>query len=132
MSRLLVVDASIVVDLLGRFRPEPIEAIVWANDTVLAAPELIQLESLQALRRLDSGGAIPRSRKAVAEELGMLPIRLYRHQALLGEIWSLRHNLSAYDAAYVALARALNASLLTRDEKLASAPGLGVPVEVPA
>lgn len=132
MSRILVVDASIVVDLLGRFRPEPIEAILWADDTVLAAPELIQLEALQALRRLDLGGAIPSTREAIAEELGMLPIRLYRHRALLAGIWSLRHNFSAYDAAYVTLARALGAGLVTRDEKLAGAPGLGVPVEVPA
>ena len=131
MSDVLVVDASIVVDLLGRFRPEPIEVILWADDTVLAAPEVMQVESLQALRRLDLSGAIPGTRRSVAEELGMLPIRLYRHQGLLPGIWALRHNLNAYDAAYVALARVLKATLVTRDEKLANVPGLGVPVEVP-
>lgn len=132
MSRILVVDASIVVDLLGRFRPESIEAILWADDTVLAAPELMQIESLQALRRLDLIGAIPRARKEITAELGMLPIRLYRHCGFLSMIWALRPNLSAYDAAYVALAQALKATFVTRDAKLANVPGLGIPVEIPS
>jgi predicted nucleic acid-binding protein len=131
MSRVLVVDASVAVDLLARFRPEPIETLLWADDTVLAAPELITVEALQALRRLDRVGAIPRSRTSLADLLRMLPIRTYRHGALLVGMWKLRSNLSAYDAAYVALARVLQATLVTRDSRLASAPDLGVPVEVP-
>jgi predicted nucleic acid-binding protein len=55
MSRVLVVDASVVVDLIGRFRSQPIEALLWAEDSVLAAPELLDVEVLQALRRLDRG-----------------------------------------------------------------------------
>jgi predicted nucleic acid-binding protein len=131
MTQVLVVDASVVVDLLGRFRPEPIEALLWAEDTVLAAPELMQIEALQALRRLDEGGAIPRSRGFVCDLLRALPIRAYRHAGLLTGIWSLRGNLTAYDAVYVALARVLGAALVTRDLKLASASGLDVPVKVP-
>lgn len=131
MSRVLVVDASVAVDLLARFRPEPIETLLWADDTVLAAPELITVEVVQALRRLDLVGAIPRSRTSLPELLRMLPIRTYRHGALLAGMWQLRSNLSAYDAAYVALARVLQATLVTRDSKLAGAPDLGVPVEVP-
>jgi predicted nucleic acid-binding protein len=118
------------VDLVGRFRPEPIEALLWSDDTVLAAPELMRIEALQALRRLDEAGAIPRSRGSISELLLALPIRAYRHGSLLAGIWSLRANLSAYDAAYVALARILGATLVTRDLKLASAPGLNVPVKV--
>jgi predicted nucleic acid-binding protein len=125
------VDASVVVDLVGRFRPEPIEALLWADDTVLVAPELMQIEALQALRRLDEAGAIPRSRNSVCELLRALPIRFYRHASLLAGVWSLRQNLTAYDAAYVALARILGATVVTRDLKLASAPGLDVPVKVP-
>lgn len=131
VSRILVVDASVVVDLLGRFRPEPIEALLWAEDTLLAAPELLQIEALQALRRLDEAGAIPGGRGSVCELLRALPIRRYRHDSLLAGIWSLRANLSAYDAAYVTLARTLGATLVTRDRKLAGAPGLDVPVKVP-
>lgn len=131
MTRILVVDASVVVDLIGRFRPRPIEALLWAEDTVLAAPELLDVEVLQALRRLDRDDAIPPSREDVVELLRALRIRRYRHRNLLDNIWSLRTNLTAYDAAYVVLARLLGGSLVTRDEKLAGASGLDVPVEIP-
>ena len=131
MSRVLVVDASIVVDLIGRFRPQPIEVLLWAEDSVLAAPELLDVEVLQALRRLEQDGAIPPSRTQVVELLQALRIRRYRHHHLRDGIWSLRKNMTAYDAAYVALARLLEATLVTRDEKLARAPGLDVQVAVP-
>jgi predicted nucleic acid-binding protein len=131
VSQVLVVDASVIVDLIGRFRPQPIEAILWADDSVLAAPELLDVEVLQALRRLDQDGAIPSSRNEVVELLAALRIRRYRHNSLRDGIWSLRRNMTAYDAAYVALARLLDATLVTRDEKLARAPGLGVKVAVP-
>jgi predicted nucleic acid-binding protein len=131
VTRILVVDASVVVDLIGRFRPQPIEALLWAEDTVLAAPELLDVEVLQALRKLDQDGAIPPSRMQMVELLQALRIRRFRHHSLLDGIWSLRKNLTAYDAAYVALARLLGGTLVTRDEKLAGAPGLDVRVEIP-
>jgi predicted nucleic acid-binding protein len=131
VSRVLVVDASVVVDLIGRFRPQPIEALLWAEDSVLAAPELLDIEVLQALRRLEQDGAIPSSREAVVELLQALRIRRYRHHSLREAIWSLRRNMTAYDAAYVALARLLDATLVTRDAKLARAPGLDIQVVVP-
>jgi len=130
MSQVLVVDASVVVDLIGRFRPEPIEALLWAEDSVLAAPELLDVEVLQALRRLDKDGAIPPSRVDVVELLRALRIRRYRHHSLRVAIW-LRRNMTAYDAAYVSLARLLDATLVTRDAKLARAPGLDIQVVVP-
>jgi predicted nucleic acid-binding protein len=86
---------------------------------------------LQALRRLDQDGAIPPSRTQMVELLQALRIRRFRHHYLLDGIWSLRKNLTAYDAAYVALARLLGGTLVTRDEKLAGAPGLDVRVEIP-
>lgn len=131
MSQVLVVDASVVVDLIGRFRPQPIEALLWAKDSVLAAPELLDVEVLQALRRLDQDGAIPPSRTQVVDLLQALRIRRYRHHSLREDIWSLRNNVTAYDAAYVVLARLLGATLVTRDERLARAPGLDVQVTVP-
>ena len=131
MSRVLVVDASVVVDLIGRFRPQPIEALFWAQESVLAAPELLDIEVLQALRRLDHEGAIPPSRTQTVELLQALRIRRYRHHSLREGIWSLRKNVTAYDAAYVVLARLLGATLVTRDERLARAPGLDVQVTVP-
>jgi predicted nucleic acid-binding protein len=125
MSRILVVDASIAVDLLARFQPEPIEKLLWAPDTHLAAPELLDIETLHALRRLDLEQRIPASRSKLVEEVQALPIRRYRHAHLLAGIWTMRGHLTAYDAAYVVLTRLLDACLVTRDERLARASGLG-------
>lgn len=127
----LVIDASVVVDLLGRFRPEPLDALLLAPGALLAAPSLLDIEVLQALRQLELQGAIPASRRELVESLRALRIRRYPHETLLGDIWALRPNLSANDAAYVALARQLEARLVTRDARLAAAPGLGVEVVVP-
>jgi len=66
----------------------------------------------------------------VVELLQALRIRRYRHHSLREGIWSLRQNVTAYDAAYVTLARLLGATLVTRDNKLARAPGLDVQVTV--
>lgn len=131
MSRILVIDASIAIDLIARFRPEPIEELLWASDSRLAAPELLDAETLHALRRLDRDGRIRASRSNLARELQALPIRRYRHASLVAGIWSLRGHLTAYDAAYVVLARLLNATLITRDERLARASGLGHQVLLP-
>lgn len=131
MSRILVVDASIAIDLIARFRPEPIEDLLWATDSRLAAPELLDVETLHVLRRLDRDGRIPASRSDLAGELVALPIRRYRHASLVAGIWSLRGHLTAYDAAYVVLARLLSATLVTRDERLARASVPGHRVLVP-
>lgn len=132
MIRVLVVDASVVVDLLARFKPRPIEELLWADGTVLAAPELLDVEVMHALRKLDQSKAIPASRGAELPTLmRALRIRKYGHDSLLEGIWALRKNLTAYDAAYVVLARLLGATLLTRDRRLAKASGLGDMVVVP-
>lgn len=131
MSRILVVDASIAVDLIARFRPEPIEKLLWAPGTRLAAPELLDVEVLHALRRLDQGGQIPAGRTDLVEQVRALPIRRYRHSNLLEGMWSLRGHLTAYDAAYVVLTGLLDAFLITRDARLAHASRLGDRVLVP-
>ena len=132
MSRILVVDASVAVDLLARFRPRPLEDLLWAPNTVLAAPELIDIEVLNALRKLDQAGAIPASRIADLPTLMRgLRIRKYRHANLIDGIWTLRNNITAYDAAYVVLARLLDATLVTRDLRLAKAAGSNVRVATP-
>ncbi|MDN5882136.1 MAG: type II toxin-antitoxin system VapC family toxin, partial [Nitrosospira sp.] len=132
VSQILVVDAAVVVDLLARFRPQPIEELLWVPGTILAAPELLDIEVLNALRKLDLTGAIPSSRKAdLPRLLQALRIRKYRHANLLDGIWPLRKNLTAYDAAYVVLAKLLDATLVTRDTRLANAPGLPVKALTP-
>lgn len=131
MSRRLVVDASVVVDLLGRFRPEPIEALLFAANTAIAAPALLDVEVLQTLRKLDLQGAIPASRQDLVGSLRALRIRRYPHASLLNHIWTMRHHITAYDAAYVSLARQLDAALVTRDARLARAPGLDIEILSP-
>ena len=132
MSKVLVVDASVVVDLLARFRPQPLEELLWAPDTALAAPELIDIEVLNALRKLDQAGAIPSGRSAELPTLMRgLRIRKYGHENLIEGIWALRGHVTACDAAYVVLARLLGATLVTRDKRLAKASGRDVPVTVP-
>lgn len=132
MSNTLVVDASVVLDLLARFRPQPLETLLWARGNLLAAPELLDVEVLNASRRLKRAGAVPASHAAeLPEQLRGLRIRKYRHDLLVDGIWALRENLTAYDAAYVVLARLLNAPLVTRDTRLARAPGLGIEVLTP-
>lgn len=132
MSTILVVDASVVVDLLARFQPQPLEALLWANGTVLAAPELIDIEVLNALRKLDQAGAIPAGRQAgLPAMMQGLRIHKYRHDVLLEGIWALRDNITAYDAAYVVLARMLDATLVTRDRRLAKACSSDIRVTVP-
>lgn len=132
MNHVLVVDASVVSDLLARFQPEPIEAALWAEGANLAAPELLDVEVLNALRKLDRAGSIPPPRQGkLVATLQALPIRRYRHDSLLHGIWGMRNNVTAYDAAYVTLARALRAPLVTRDRRLAAAPGLAIRTIVP-
>lgn len=132
MTRLWVVDASVVVDLLGRFEAAPIEEILFERRAVLAAPELLDIEVLHTLRRLDLLGALPASRRITwLDDFQALRIRRFRHAPLWHEVWRLRENLTAYDATYVALAQALGSSLLTRDERLARVQGLGIEVVVP-
>jgi predicted nucleic acid-binding protein len=63
-------------------------------------------------------------------DLADLDIHRYEHEPLLPRIWELRENLTAYDAAYVALAEALGAPLVTFDSRLAAAPGVAAAVQV--
>ena len=63
------------------------------------------------------------------ETLAVFPLQRYSHEPLLPRIWELRENLTAYDAAYVALAEALDAPLLTGDERIARASGVRARVE---
>ena len=59
-----------------------------------------------------------------------MPLRRYAHDFLLPRVWALRHNLTAYDAVYVALAEALEAPLLTRDQRIAAATGHRARIEL--
>lgn len=119
---MIVVDASCLVDLLLQ-RPgdEALARRLLGMGDAMCAPSLVDVEVCNALRRLVLVGEISPSRGGEAvEDLAALRLRRYPHELLLGRIWELRANLTAYDAAYVALAESLEATLLTRDRKLSS------------
>ena len=129
---MIVVDASALLEVLLRTpAATAVESRLFAAGETLHAPHLLDVEVAQVLRRYVALGQIDAARAREAlDDLADFPFRRYPHDLLLPRIWDLRHNLTAYDAAYVALAEALDAALITRDERLAGAPGHRARVEV--
>ncbi len=129
---MIVLDASAAVDwLLQTPVGLRIEERIYSRNESLHAPELLDLEVAQVLRRLVREAAVSPHRAAQAiQDLLDLRLTRYPHFVFLPRIWQLRHNLSAYDAAYVALAERLGAILLSRDARLSSASGHTASVEL--
>jgi predicted nucleic acid-binding protein len=125
-----VVDASALVELL--LQGERAAAVVQAlRGTEMTAPDVVNPEVLSVLRRMERTGELrpERARQAVADLLDA-PVRRFATLPLLPVVWELRGGVSAYDACYVALARALGCPLVTGDLRLTRTPGLGVPLVV--
>lgn len=122
-----VVDAGVVVELVaGNLGPDKL------GGEELAAPHLIDSEVTHVLRGLFLRGVLSDEQAALALD-GFIKLTLTRFPAnqLRSRIWELRHNLSAYNATYVALAELTGAtSLLTTDARLANAPGVRCPVQL--
>jgi predicted nucleic acid-binding protein len=99
-----------------------VNRLIFAANETLHAPHLIDLEVAQVLRRYVRSAAISADRGGEAlSDLADFPLTRYPHFVLLTRIWQLRDGLTAYDAAYLALAEALDAPLITRDRALARA-----------
>jgi predicted nucleic acid-binding protein len=129
----LVLDASAVVDLLLNRLPaaQQIAERVASNAPALAAPHLLDAEVGQVLRRFVLARDISASRAASAiDDLGFLPIYRYAHTTLMQRAFALHANATFYDALYLSLAEALDATLITCDRRLANIAGSRAMVEV--
>jgi predicted nucleic acid-binding protein len=120
---MMVVDASALAEVvLGFSAAAALSSRLFEVGQSLHAPHLLDIEVTHVIRRYAALGDIDddHGRQAI-DNLVDFPIRRYPHGALLSRVWELRGNISAYDAVYVALAEALDAPLLTRDQRLATA-----------
>jgi predicted nucleic acid-binding protein len=129
---LIVLDASAAIDwLIQSPAGLRIESRILSGDQTIHAPHLFDLEVAQVLRRLATQDAISGQRADTAlQALLDLRVERYPHHNFLPRVWQLRHNLSAYDAVYVALAETLDAPLVTRDARLAAATGHAAQIEL--
>jgi predicted nucleic acid-binding protein len=127
----IVVDASVVAVALADDGHDGDSARARLRGERLTAPELVDLEVASVWRRQVREGAMDTRRAALAlADLTALPLRRVPHRALLARCWELRDNLTTYDASYIALAEALEATLLTGDGRLARASGPRCHIEV--
>ncbi|MBI4728174.1 MAG: type II toxin-antitoxin system VapC family toxin [Acidobacteria bacterium] len=131
---MIVLDASAAIELvLDTEAGEAVARRIADPGESLHAPHLIDLEVAQALRRYSREGQVSHARARHAlEDFGDLDVERYPHHDLLPRIWELRGGVTAYDAAYLALAEALRAPLLTLDARLARARGHSARLELVA
>jgi predicted nucleic acid-binding protein len=128
----IVVDASALVELLLQTPVGTrVEKRLERNDDEVHAPHLVDIEIAHALRRLVRMGEVstPRAEEAIADLLDFDVYR-YPHVDLLDRAWTIRANVTVYDAMYIALAEALGAPLLTCDARLSAAPGHSARIEL--
>jgi predicted nucleic acid-binding protein len=122
---------SLLEVLLGTPAGAAVRDRLFSTEQTLHAPHLIDVEVTQVLRRDAASGRVETGRCCDAlDDLFDFPLDRYPHDLLLQRVWELRHNMTAYDAVYVALGEALNAPLLTRDHRLAASAGPQVRVEL--
>lgn len=128
---MIVVDASVLAAAVLDLHPQARRVRDRLRGERMTAPSLVDVEVIWALRRLALAGEVD-ERTLLAAVRALMTVRVRRvHQVpYLPRMWALRHNLTAYDAAYVALAEATGAPLLTADRKLANAPGIACDVEL--
>jgi predicted nucleic acid-binding protein len=127
----IVVDASVLAVALGDDGTDGRRARERLTDETLVGPELIDLEVASVWRRHVMSKLMTARRAATAvSDLEDLPLRRSSHRPLLRRIWELRHAVTPYDAAYIALAEALDVGLVTADGRLSRAPGVRCEIEV--
>ena len=130
---MIVLDASAAVAVLLNLGAgaRHIRERMEREDDGLHVPHLFEIEVLNALRNYALRHRISEGRRLeLLEDLTTMSISRYAHTPMLPRIWELRDNVSAYDAAYIALAETLEAPLVTTDARLARAPGIRAAIEV--
>lgn len=130
---MIVLDASaaVAIFLNSGSMVERLRRRIAETEETLHVPHLFDVEVLHVLRRHSLNGNLSESRRRIAfDRLSNTRFVRYPHTPLVERVWSLRDNLSAYDAAYVALAETLDAPLVTLDARLARAPGIRAAIEV--
>lgn len=122
---MIVLDTSAAIELLLSLPlSRKVQDLLDEHDWVVAAPELLQIEVLQVLRRrVTSGVTSIDDAEYALNILRDINVRYFNHEVLIDRVWELRSNLTAYDASYVALAELLDGNLVTSDARLAHAPG---------
>lgn len=125
---MIVVDASALVEiLLNTEVGRRIDAAIGAHE--MSAPELLDSEVCSVLARLERAGELAAHRVDTAvADLALAPVDRFPHVPLLNRVRHLWHNISAYDAWYVALAESLDCGLVTIDRRLARAADIVIPV----
>jgi predicted nucleic acid-binding protein len=126
---MIVIDASALVDVIMGWRAEAIKERL-RDATIVHVPVTIDAEVLHALRKHALAGVVSIQHSNAALEM-LRGTTLSRHpvQPFGPRMWSLRHNVTTYDAAYVALAESLDVPLLTRDARLSRSSGHTVRIE---
>ena len=130
---MIVLDASAAVAVLLNLEPgaSRIRERMAEEDDDLHVPHLFEVEVMNVLRRYALSRGLSESRSAeLLEDLTTLRITRYPHTSLIERIWELQHNLTAYDATYIALGETLEAPLVTTDARLARASGIRAEVEI--
>ncbi|MFV1963517.1 MAG: type II toxin-antitoxin system VapC family toxin [Acidimicrobiia bacterium] len=122
---MIVLDASVLIPALLDYHPESTstkERLMEWRDHSYGAPHLVDLEVAHTLRRIARAKRISEHTAAGAlSDLMGMALQRFPHHPFLGRVWELRHNLTAYDAAYLALAETLEVPLVTRDRGMAIA-----------
>lgn len=128
---MLVVDASCLAEvLIGAPTADAVRDRL-AMDVEQAAPHIVDVEVFGVIRREHLVGRLDRTEATQAiDDLAAWPGERFGHRPLLARAWELRATVRGWDAMYVALAEALDATLLTTDRRLASATGPSCSVEV--
>jgi len=128
---MIVVDAGCLFDVVTTSGSAPAIRRRMEREDEQAAPHVVDVEVLGVIRRLSMRAELdPSAARQAVERLVVWPGERFGHQPLLARAWQLRDNVRGWDAMYVALAELLDATLLTKDQRLAAATGPRCAIEV--